>query len=90
MADSWSIPTGVPSGSRSIRPCGGSGVSRVTPATSSAREFTQAPCPSRFVSSTGRSGTTASSASRRAIPPGNVSIDQPSPTIHSRSGWAAA
>ena len=42
-------PDRRPVGSRSIRPIGGSGVSAVIPASSSAREFTHAPWPSRFV-----------------------------------------
>ncbi len=42
IAPSWSVPVGVPFGSRSIRPSLGSGVSAVTPARSSARELAHA------------------------------------------------
>ena len=48
VAPSWSMPVGWPAASRSIRPSAGSGVAAVMPASSSARELTQAPCPSRF------------------------------------------
>ncbi len=37
-----------------------------------------------------RSGTTASRRSFDGVPPGNTSIDQPPPRIHSRSGCASA
>ena len=60
-----------------------------TPASSRARVFTQVPWPSRLVRTTGRSATTASSACRVGVPPGKNSIDQPPPTIHSRSGLLA-
>ena len=57
IAPSCRVPDGSPSGVRSMRPSAGSGVSRVIPASSSARELTQAPCPSRLVRIAGRSDT---------------------------------
>ena len=90
IAPSWSVPDGSPSAVRSIRPSPGSGVSRVMPASSSARELTQAPCPSRLVKNAGRSGTIASRTSFVGVPPGNTSMYQPPPRIHGASGSAAA
>ena len=64
-----------------MRPSAGSGVSDVTPASSSALLFTQVLWPSRFGRNTIRSGTVAS---RRSLggATGNTSIDQPPPGIH--------
>jgi hypothetical protein len=45
-AASLSIPVGAPAASRTITPWAGSGVARVMPAFSSARELSQAECPS--------------------------------------------
>ncbi len=90
VAPSCKLPEGRPSSSRSIRPSDGSGVSRSTPASSSAREFAQAPWWSRLCRSTGRSGTTASRSAAVGLPPGNAGIAQPPPVIHSASGCAAA
>ena len=67
-------------GSRSIRPSGGSGVSAVMPASSRARELTQAPWWSRLGRNTGRSGTTASRSAAVGVPPGNAAIAQPPPS----------
>ena len=89
-APSWSVPCGDPSASRSIRPSAGSGVAAVTPASSRARELTQAPWPSRFSRKTGRPGTAASRSPRDGVPPGKAGIPQPLPMIHGSSGWAAA
>ena len=65
------------------------GVPILPPGSSSAREFTQPLCPSRF-GREGRSGTIESSRSFVGVPPGNRSIDQPPPRIHSRSGCSSA
>ena len=73
-----------------MRPSNGSGVSRVIPARASARELTQAPCPSRLVNIAGRSGTIASSTSLVGVPPGKTSMYQPPPRIHGASALAAA
>ena len=62
----------------------------VMPASRSAREFTQAPCPSRLGRNAGRSGTTPSRPAAVGVPPGNADIDQPPPRTHSSSGCAAA
>ena len=86
IAPSWSVPLGVPSGSRSIRPSDGSGVDAVTPASSSALVFTQALWPSRLVRKAGRSGTIRSRSSRRGVPPSNAAMYQPPPRIHASSG----
>ena len=85
MAPSCRVPCGLPSGSRSIRPSGGSGVSAVIPASSSARELAQAPWWSRLGRNTGRSGTTASRSAAEGVPPGNAAIAQPPPMIHGPS-----
>ena len=56
-ASSRSAPDGSPvTGSRSMRPYGGSGVAFVTPASASAFELTQTECPSVAERKTGRSG----------------------------------
>jgi hypothetical protein len=62
----------------------------VIPAISRARLFTQMVWPSRFGRNTMRSGTTASRRSLVGVPPGNTSMDQPPPRIHSRSGCSSA
>ena len=66
-----------------MRPSAGSGVLAVRPASSRARELTQAPCPSRLVRYAGRPPVTLSSNSFAGVPPGNHSIRQPLPEIHS-------
>ena len=73
-----------------MRPSAGSGVPAVRPASSRARELTQAPCPSLLVRYAGRPPVALSSSSRAGVPPANHSIRQPLPKIHSRSGWASA
>ena len=73
-----------------MRPSGGSGVSAVMPAISSAFEFTQALWPSALRRYTGRSGTISSSLRPFGIAPGKASIDQPPPRIQGSSGCAAA
>src|SRR3546814_500815 len=60
IAASLSTPVGSPSASRTMLPPGGSGVSRVMPASSSASELASAMCPSRRLMNTGLSGVTAS------------------------------
>ena len=83
--------SGRPSASRSIRPCGGSGVCSVDARRArSARLLTQAPWWSRLGRNTGRSGTTASRSAAVGVPPGKAAIAQPPPRIHGSSGWAAA
>ncbi len=91
IADSRRVPVGSPvSGSRSMRPFGGSGVSRVIFARARARELTHAECPSAAHSIAGRSGTIRSSSSFDGFPSGNSGSCQPAPRIQARSGWAAA
>jgi hypothetical protein len=89
-AASWRVPVGSPAPSRSIRPRGGSGVARVTPASSRARRLTQALWPSVDSSSTGRSATTASRAAARGPSPPKASITQPPPRTQLASGRSAA
>ncbi len=90
MAPSCSVPVGWPSASRSNRPWAGSGVSRVRPASSSARVFTQAPWWSRLGRKTGRSGTTESRSAAVGVPPGKADIAHPPPRIQGSSGCASA
>ena len=81
---------GSPAASRSIRPRGGSGVARVTPASSRARLLTQALWPSVDSSSTGRSATTASRPLRWGPAVPKASITQPPPRTQESSGRSAA
>ena len=60
IASSFSRPVGSPFASRTIVPPGGSGVSRVMPASFSATAFASAMCPSSRDTSTGLSRVTAS------------------------------
>ncbi len=91
VADSRSVPEGSPvAGSRSMRPFGGSGVSRVTPAIASAFEFAHAEWPSAAQISAGRSGTTRSSASLCGFAFGKTKSCQPVPRTHGRVGFFAA
>ena len=78
------------SGSRSMKPRGGSGVSFVSPAISSAFEFTPAPWNPSSYTSAGRSGTTASRNTLVSFPSGKAPSPYFSARIHSRSGLAAA
>ena len=89
-APSCRVPCGLPSAVRSIRPSGGSGVEASIPASARARLLAHIPCPSRLLSSAGRSGTTASSCSRLGQPRSKSLIDQPEPRIQGRSGFASA
>jgi hypothetical protein len=82
-------PLGAPEASCSIRPPGGSGVVRPTPAASSAAPFTHSAWKSWLWSSTGRSGHTASSAARCGASLQRFA-SQPRPITGPLPGWRAA
>ena len=86
MASSLSVPKGIPSSDRSMRPSRGSDVSGPMPARSMARLLTQALWPSALSRYTGRSGTMLSSRAADAGESWNAACDQPSPTIQVASG----
>lgn len=91
IAPSCSVPLGVPSMSRSIRPSAGSGVSLLMPAISRAREFTQAPCPSRFGRNAGRMRPASSTISVSAPRSSATSSFDPTATMRpSRTATASA
>ena len=74
-----------------MMPSGGSGVSFVIPASSSALLFAHAEWPSREYKKTGRSGTSSSRMPLLARAPGpKDAIDQPPPSTQGRSGFACA
>ena len=73
-----------------MRPPGGSGVSRVTPASSSVRLLTHCMCWLSSNSATGRPGTTASSAAAVISLSGTAAGPHPQPRIAGISGWSAA
>ena len=86
-ADSRSVPLGSPPASpaRSGR-SEGRGVSRVIPASASARELAQAEWPSAAHSKAGRSGTSRSSSAFDGLPAGNSGSCQPAPRTHGSLG----
>jgi hypothetical protein len=89
-AVSRSVPEGLPAESRSMRPLGGSGVSRVTRASSSAFVFAQVECPSDAEISAGRSETIASSSCREGLAAGKIGRSHPPPRIQGSFGWLSA
>ncbi len=91
IAASTSTPVASPLASRSMRPPAGSGVSRVMPASCSARLLAQPAWPSTRLSQTGRwLSAESNSAAVGKRPSFQAAWFQPPPVIHAACGRACA
>ena len=84
------MPESPPPASRAKRPSGGSGVSRVMPASSNAVLLNQFVCPPRWATSTGWSGTAASRCVRCRGPSTTLVSSNMKPRTHRPGGVSRA
>ena len=89
-ACSATMPERSPSASRANRPSGGSGVSRVTPASANAVLLNQLVCPPRCATFTGWSGTAASRWVRCSGPSTTFVSSNMKPRTHRPGGVSSA